>query len=383
MNTVRRMRVENYDSKSGVVQLQAIDEDGGGYAVAQFLSRTPLSPDNSGGGEYIYPREGSYVLVQTVGNQNFILGFYQSRMIGTKGKQFGPNIEDVDENQGIGGYRIENSSGSYLSLLVNGVVKLFAAPWAKIHLNQLAQHLWADVRNLFVNTGGGRLRWTTTSDNKSDFLIEVTKQFDPTSDADLNFPEYPVRSEAYPEYSDKFIIRSRPDDAHVVEFETRQAIDSNIPNTQVKQTWGKDSDGDHSKFTIVDVNGRTFGQYTLGNDYLQKKVVVNGNNTVVETVNNDGSITIDVNNGAAQIIVQQNGEIRLISSSEKIYIGAENNHQPVVLAKFLQDYLQHVHMGNLGVTTSPPMFPFPTPQIDPSVDEPSENNWQSARTREN
>lgn len=374
------MRVVSSDPVTGIIYVRGLDSSTGAVK-ARELSKIPINPDGSGGFEISNPVEGSRCLVgRADNNEYFIFGYYQTPnavTLGNRGNSFSSNT-----GGGAGSYRIESASGSYFELGINGLLSIFAGPWASIIFDRVIRAVYSEIRSLFLRVGGGSLQWETSDQDDSQFIFEVGKQFDKYSDAQVERGITIPRNEDSPIYVDKFIIKSDPTKKHVVSFETRQSDNnSDSPNTFTSVKYGLNDNKEHKVEEINSSDNRTFKRIDLSQNQLKNEKYTNDNIFVEQSINNDGQVELNIND-KANIVITPDGNIHIKSIDNKVYIGADTDTQQVVLGEFINAYLNHTHMGNMGVTTSLPMWgtQFPMLQIDPSVETPSSSNWKASRT---
>ncbi len=341
------MIIKEFDSTTGEMLVESTGTSNPISNTAKFLSKIP---PGVAGYEQAYPPAGTRCVVAQVGNQYFVLGFYKTGTVTTG--NFRSNSPDLQNNYETG-YKIEGTQGNHIGLDGYGNVNILAGLWSRIKLLKSFRQLVASLYSIIINLGGGKLIWTTNANKKTDFLLEVLKIEDPYSDSTMLFGEQPARREDFPNYSNKFIMKSRADDSHVIEFETRQAVDSNSPNTQVLTKYGRDSNGVHKSEYILDKDGKTSNEEILGSDNLYKHQFINGDVVVTETITNAGDVSLQVNNSAS-IVIDASGNISIISNDNNIFIGKQDGSRLGLLTTdFIDLFNKHTHVGPTGTDVGP------------------------------
>lgn len=353
------MKVLSSDSYTGEVQLEGLNQRYG-RCKGHYISKVPPNPDGSGGHEYIYPYDNSKCLVAEVDGMNFILGFYTAPTVTQKGNR-GFSL-DTAQSKAPGSYRVETNAHNFIEASANGLVSLFSSAWSALHLDQFTQSLQGKVKRLFATFGGGFIKWDTDEENNSEFEIVINKKFDPYTDArNPLFTESSVpRGDDYPAYADKFIMRVSSEQRHVVEMETRQDIDGdNVGDTLVRTTYGKAENTSHKHEYLQDLNNRIVDKKLLEDGILQHKDYQAGDSHIEEIIRDTGEVSISVN-GKAIVNIKPNGEVRIESSDQQIFIGTANrsaDYKGLLTTDFIDVFNAHVHAGNMGTMTSKAMYP--------------------------
>jgi len=203
--------------------------------------------------------------------------------------------------------------------------------------------------------GGGALSVETVTDvNKRQVVNEIF------SDADL------VKYETFNDTTKKVSYE------HKLDGMGGEATINQQDNETTVETTGRGSSNRASLKELVlqdKVNSTLFIEKMLVDPTTMYDLAINSTKYRA-TIEQDGKITMDVNM-LAQLIIDAAGNLNLqsdkdhINSDARIKLGGSGNEQPIVLYAFIPtDFLPHVHIGNLGTFTSPPVRPVATPAND-------------------
>lgn len=340
------MVVQGFDAQTGTITVESTSGPKFLSVKAKLLSKMP---PGQAGYEQSYPANGTRCLVGQVQHEYFILGYYKTANATTN--SYRSTTVDIDPEYSDG-YKIEGTQGHHVGLDGRGNVILFASLWSRVKLFKNFKKIWTKFYSGLFEFGGGVLNWVTNN-QLTEFMFEVRKREDPYSDAQMPFGQEPNRRTDFPNYSDKFIFRSRYNDAHVVEFETRQAVDANSPNTRTWTRYGKGEDGTHKIEEITDKDGRITNEQKLTNTELNIRTFTNGNTQVKETIHNDGKTELVVND-KAHVIIDADGTITISSQDSNVYIGQPGGTRKGLLTTdFLDLFINHTHMGPTGTDVGP------------------------------
>jgi hypothetical protein len=338
-----------------------------GLLEARATSFSPPDPNSKGGGVSVSPEKGSKCLcIKGEDDRWYIISYILPTHIDSAPHK--ANAPDVTGDTNPGTIKFSTKAGNFIEVALDGMLTFFSMPFAQLILNKKSQSLVAKLKRLHIFNWGGQIDWQdSTEDLHTEFkavLTDIHEKDTKNSDVRLTFDQSRAGGITRPEndstYPNKLMMQvGNIPDGHVMELEIRQSsTGGSMPDTMINEKIGLSSDGTHTNKTIITADNRKATLHELGNGILKYDRYESTNGFVEETFNNDGSIILNSNN-KAKIEISSAGEIKITTNEpENIIIGGDAVGQSFATKQFVLDYaLFHVHMGNIGVPTSPPFYP--------------------------
>lgn len=342
------------------------DDSGKDPETAKFLSAVACDP--LGGGLHTLPPIGTPCLViEDTYFDYWILGYYNKT---NPGSANGWILDDKYPRPilGDGDAILRHGSGNYI-LQTDGEIRIWSGISARMSLVGKTQNTF-DLYALRVNinNSAGYFSWQTLNndpniDTLSSFEWKIQKNFEQF--ADITPSDY-IKIRAGSIFEDD---SSEPNTCNF-DMSTTQYIEGSVAESATTYfSLGRDGDNNLLKLEISDIDNAGNTSYTINSGYYHNWTITDPNRaTTVDIMSDDGETNLKIDlNGTVVITAKDDGIFKVFSESQmlfespKIYIGKEDETEPLALGTSLMaklnalidDYKAHKHPTPAGPSSAP------------------------------